>query len=220
VTDRVKAQRELAEALHAKEVLLHEVNHRVKNSLQIVTGLLMLQASQARDPALRQSLLEARGRISVVAAMHQRLYTTSQHDRVDFGEYVRDLAAETLVTLGGESRIALESSIEPGIMVVLQHAVPLALVVSELVTNAVKYAFPEEKSGTIRLFLQRDGNEVVLDVADDGIGLPDGFDPNKRSGLGMRIVTSLVKQVRGRLDVSSSDRGASFLITLNADQMN
>ena len=77
---------ELEEALHAKEVLLHEVNHRVKNSLQVVTGLLMLQASQASEPDLRQALLEARGRIAVVAAMHQRLYSTSQHDRVDVGD--------------------------------------------------------------------------------------------------------------------------------------
>ena len=219
ISEQQAAEAALAEALKTSDVLLHEVNHRVKNSLQVVTGLLMLQASQASDPDLRQALLEARGRIAVVASMHQRLYSTSQHDRVDFGDYIRELTEETLASLGGEGRIALESNIQPGIMVLLQQAVPLALVVSELVTNAVKYAFPDHRRGQIGLKLQRVGDQIVLQVSDDGVGLPPDFDPAARKGLGMRIVTSLVKQVRGKLNVGRTDPGASFRIDIPADRI-
>lgn len=210
---------ELAEALQTKEVLLHEVNHRVKNSLQVVTSLLMLQAGQAKDPALRQALMEARGRIAVVAAMHQRLYSTSQHDRVDFGEYVRELAEETVSSLGGNGRVRLQVDIETGIMVVLQQAVPLALVVSELITNAIKYAFPNERSGSVQVLLQRSEEALVLEVSDTGVGLPADFDPNRRSGIGMRIVTSLIKQMRGKLDICSDGPGACFRINLPVERI-
>lgn len=198
ITARVKMERALAEALNTSDVLLHEVNHRVKNSLQIVTSLLMLQAGQAQDPALRESLMEARGRIAVIASMHQRLYLTSDHDRVDFGAYLEELAVETLSLIDGQERIELERRIEPGIVILLSQAVPLALVVSELLTNALKYAFPA-RSGRLLLSLSRTADDFVIVVADDGVGLPDGFDPNNKAGLGMRIITSLVRQVRGTI---------------------
>ena len=219
ITDRIKAERALEEALKTSDVLLHEVNHRVKNSLQIVTSLLVLQAGQAKDPALRQSLMEARGRISVIAAMHQRLYSTSQHDRVDFGDYLRELADETLNSLGGTDRIRFDTRIEPGIVVMLSQAVPLALVVSELLTNALKYAFPDGRTGSVLLALERDAEALTLVVADDGVGLPDGFDPSRKGGLGMRIVNSLVRQVRGTLTVPRSGRGSVFRISIPLDQI-
>ncbi len=210
---------ELADALQAKEILLHEVNHRVKNSLQVVTSLLMLQAGLSNDPALRQSLMEARGRISVVAAMHQRLYSTSQHDRVDFGEYVEELATDTVASLGSSSQIRLETKIEPGITVILQHAVAMALVVTELVTNALKYAFPDGREGVISVQLLQSGENLVIEVSDDGVGLPQDFDPNRRGGIGMRIVTSLVKQLRGELQIEANTPGTRFRINLPAAQI-
>lgn len=218
ITDRIAAERALAEALKTSDILLHEVNHRVKNSLQIVTSLLALQAGEAKDPALRQSLIEARGRIAVIAGMHQRLYSTSQHDRVDFGDYLAELAAETLASLGGGDRIRFDTRIEAGIVVLLGQAVPLALVVSELLTNAVKYAFPDGRTGRVLLALERADDDLVLTVADDGVGLPAGFDPAGKGGLGMRIVTSLVRQVRGRLTVPPA-AGAVFRIDLAHDDL-
>ena len=214
ITARIEAEQALETALKTSDVLLHEVNHRVKNSLQIVTSLLMLQARQATDPALRQSLMEARGRIAVIAGMHQRLYSTSQHDRVNFGNYVCDLASETLLSLGGGNRIRFETQIEPGIVIVLNQAVSLALVVTELVTNAIKYAFPFERDGKICLTLERIGENIVLTVADNGIGLPPGFDPALRTSLGMKIVTALVRQVRGKIIIGSGEPGATFRIDI------
>ncbi|KAB7644820.1 PAS domain-containing sensor histidine kinase [Polymorphobacter fuscus] len=221
ITDRIAAKHALEDALKTSDVLLHEVNHRVKNSLQIVTSLLMLQAGQAKDPDLRQSLMEARGRIAVIAGMHQRLYSTSQHDRVNFGEYVVDLAAETLTSLGGTGRITFETDIAQDVVVVLNHAVSLALVVTELVTNAIKYAFPDGLAGRICLTLERNGDHVVLTVADDGIGLPDGFNPAARGSLGMKIVTALIRQVRGVLTIGAGadGRGAVFSIAIPASEI-
>ncbi|MFC5567043.1 PAS domain-containing protein [Rubellimicrobium aerolatum] len=202
----------LTEALQAKKVLLHEVNHRVKNSLQLVTSLLMLQAGQAKDPQLKQALMEARGRLSVVSAMHQRLYSTSQHDRVDFGDYLRDMAGETLRSLDANGQISLSSDVEAGLVLPLTQAVPLALVVSELVTNAVKYAFQGRDKGRLSVRLRRTPEGARIEVADDGVGLPDGFDPKRSGGLGMKIVTSLVRQVRGKLSLEGVKPGTKAAI--------
>jgi PAS domain S-box-containing protein len=205
---------ELADALHAKEMLLHEVNHRVKNSLQVVTSLLMLQAGRAKEPALKQALLEARGRIGVVAGIHQRLYSTSQHDRVDFGNYLEELATETLRSLNNSGKIALDIDVGKDVVMPLTQAVPLALAVSELITNAVKYAFPGDREGKVTVELHDHGDRVEVCVSDNGVGLPEGFDPSGAGGLGMRIVTALVRQVRGTLSIESSKPGAEFVISV------
>lgn len=214
VTDRIHAERALAEAVRVKDVLLHEVNHRVKNSLQVVSALLSLQISGAREPQLRSALSEARNRIAVVAAMHQRLYSTSEHDRVDFGEYMTDMATETLESLGATERITLSTDVAAGVVVLLNQAVPLALVVSELVTNAIKYAFPDDQPGTLHLALHREGAGMRIAIADDGVGLPADFDPQQASGLGMRIVTALIRQVRGALTIARQERGTRFEIVI------
>lgn len=216
IEDRKRIEAELAEALAVKEVLLQEVNHRVKNSLQLVTSLLMLQAGQARDPQLRQALMEARGRLSVVASLHQRLYSTSQHDRVDFGDYLRDLAEETLRSLDPSGRVTLAAEVEAGVVVPLQQAVPLALAVSEIITNAVKYAFRDRAGGRVEVTLRQGPEGARIEVADDGVGLPEGFDPARSGGLGMKIVTALVRQVRGELELAGDAPGARFVIRLPA----
>ena len=213
VSEQVRIGEELAEAVRAKDILLHEVNHRVKNSLQLVTSLLMLHARRASDPALKQALMEARGRIGVVAAMHQRLYSTSQHDRVNFGEYLRELAEEALASTGGDSAVSLQSRVEDGLVVPLSLAVPLALVVSELITNAVKYAFPNGY-GELRVELSRRDDNLIIGVADNGIGLPGGFDPARSDGLGMKIVTSLVRQVGGELQLHAGSPGTCFQVVV------
>lgn len=212
-TRRRAAEAALAEALQVKDVLLHEVNHRVKNSLQLVTSLLMLQAGRSTSPEARQSLLEAHARIGVVANMHQRLYATSRHDSVDLAIYVRELAVDTVAALDVDGRIDLQLSGCDSLLLAIDKAVPLALIVSELLTNALKYAFTETRRGTIALDIAASDGELLLAVRDDGRGLPDGFDPAASPGLGMRIVTALTRQVRGRLEVSAAaGTGATFLI--------
>ena len=223
VTAQRLAEAALLEALEAREALLHEVNHRVKNSLQLVSSLLSLQASRSTDPELRAGLAEARSRIGVVAQVHRRLYQAGTHGRIDdLASFLRELSDDTVAALDPEGRINLTftSPTEDNANAVrapIDRAVPLALIVSELVTNAVKYAFPDDQDGTIRVSVQRaeeEGGMLAISVKDDGIGLPEDFDPTASSGVGMRVVTTLVKQLRARLEVqrASPDGGAAFKI--------
>ncbi|WP_185965154.1 sensor histidine kinase [Glacieibacterium frigidum] len=210
ITARKDAEAALAQALETKDTLLHEVNHRVKNSLQLVTALLSLQAAQAREPALRSSLIEARGRVSVVASMHQRLYSTSAHDRVDLVSYLRELSVESAAAHG--SGIALDFTADDELVLPLTIAVPLALVVSELLTNAFKYAFPGAERGTVRVTVHVVDGKVCLIIADDGVGLPPDFNLARAGSLGMKIVRSLTRQVGGTVEIEDNAPGAKFTV--------
>ena len=204
----------LAEALKIKDVLLHEVNHRVKNSLQMVISLLTLQAGKSDISEVKQSLLEACSRISVIAGMHQRLYVTSQYDSVDLAVYLKDLAAETIATLDNEERIDFQFNCPQPAILQLDEAVPLAMVISELLTNAMKYAFPEKKLGAIAISIIADSHEISVSISDNGCGIPAGFDITASKGLGMRIVTALTKQISGTLELVPQEAGTMFLIKL------
>jgi PAS domain S-box-containing protein len=211
----------LAEALEVKDALLHEVNHRVKNSLQLVSSLLTLQASRGRDPGLRAALGEARARIGVVARLHQRLYQAGTHGRVELVGFLRELCADAAAALGagGEGRVRLvfQPPADTGqLLLPIDRAVPLALVASELLTNALKYAFPPDHAGgTVRLALQppgADGGALAVLVEDDGVGLPEDFDPAAAGSVGMRVVSVLARQLGAELRFGAgvSGAGAAF----------
>ena len=214
ITARKRAEAALAQALETKDMLLHEVNHRVKNSLQLVTALLSLQAAQAGDAELRGNLLEARGRVAVVASMHQRLYSTSAHDRVDLVGYLRELAAENVAAHGAQGAVGLDFVADDELVLELAKAVPLALIVGELLTNAFKYAFPGGASGTVCVSLHRADGLVRLIVGDDGIGLPEGFSMTKANSLGMKIVRSLGRQIGANVVIEPANPGTRFVIEM------
>lgn len=201
---------QLQEALTAKEVLLHEVNHRVKNSLQVVMSLLRLQSRQANDSSLKVALSEAEGRIAVVAAIHQKLYSTSQHSFVNFSEFLDSLSAQVIGHMSVMNGIKVEKELEQGLVLGIEIAVPLALITAEILTNSAKYAFPEGASGTIRLRLHCDDEKVTLKIEDNGVGLPAAFDSVETQGLGTRIIKALSKQIRATLNVDTGPDGTAF----------
>lgn len=209
ITARKCAEAALAAAIEAKDMLLHEVNHRVKNSLQLVTALLSLQAAQAREPVLRANLIDARGRVAVVASMHQRLYSTSAHDRVELVGYLRELSTESAAAHGSGIDLVFESDDE--MVLPLTIAVPLALVVSELLTNAFKYAFPKGR-GTVCVGVHLIDATICLTVADDGVGLPADFSIVRAGSLGMKIVRSLTRQVGGTVEIEDAAPGTKFTV--------
>ena len=223
VTGRKQLEAELREALATKEALLEEVNHRVKNSLQLVSGLLTLQASRSTDPELRTGLAEARTRIGVVARVHRRLYQAGTHGRIDdLGGFLRELCTDAVAALDrGAGRIQIEAELPTqAVPAPIDRAVPLALIVSELVTNAVKYAYPAEAGGVVRLRVDKGADGALLvEVADAGLGLPEGFDPASSPGVGMRVVMVLARQLRARLEVgrASPTGGAAFVLRLASD---
>lgn len=213
VTTLHEVQAALTAAVGEKDALLYEVNHRVKNNLQVITSLLGMQAKQSASPEVRRHLLDARARIDVIASIHHSLYTTGAHSSVEIVSFLNDLARGTLESLG-DGRIALRPAEGAEVRLPLATAMPLALIVSELLTNAVKYAFPPPMRGGIALSVEDAEHTLAVTVADDGIGLPERFDFSQPVGVGTRIVAALSKQLRAQITAPPTDRGTTFRIAV------
>jgi PAS domain S-box-containing protein len=216
ITARKKAETALKTALAEKNVLLREVNHRVKNNLAIVSSLLNLQAGQISDPQARKALQESRERVRTIGLIHEKLYRTRDVTHIDIGEYLSGLAAQVIESyLGGAGRVRLETRIEP-VSMNIDQAVPCGLIVNELVTNALKYGFPAGRSGTVRVDLERSGDgNLTLIVADDGAGFPENVDIRTAKSMGMQIVALLSEQLGGSGEFLPG-KGVTFRLTFKA----
>jgi len=212
ITDQVRTQKALADAVTAKAALLKEVHHRVKNNLQVVSSLLSLQAEGLPGEGWIHALSETQRRVEAMAMIHERLQSLDHSDRLDFREYVAALARELFYAYGVDtSRVSLQLDLG-ALELPLHQAVPCGLVLNELLTNSVKHAFPERRSGRILVALRcEDGDRVTLLVADDGAGMPDGFDLKESRSLGLKIVDILARQLGGALHVEK-ETGTSFAL--------
>lgn len=211
-TARHGAEVALAEALQVKDALLLEVNHRVKNSLQIVTSLLMLQAGSSQLPELKDKLRDACTRVDVVAKLHQHLYQNESHDRVNLGNYVRDFSQDAITAFARGGLIDIRFTELADVDIDMDRAVSVALIISELLTNAIKYAFKDTSDNQISLTVSATENEFQVSIRDNGVGVPNDFDIAGTNSFGLRIVDSLVKQLSGTLSLIPQDRGAGFII--------
>jgi len=216
VTERRRAQEQLLSSLEEKDLLLKEIHHRVKNNLQIVTSLLDLQAGQPDGGSTRQRLHECRDRVRSIALIHEQLYRGHDLARLDVLEYLHTLADQIMRSYGAAAgRIRLALDVEVGQLDV-DTAVPCGLIVNELVTNALKYAFPDDRAGCIGVALKRDGEEGLhLVVSDDGVGFPADVDFRASTSLGLRLVDSLVTQLRGQLELDTA-AGCAFAVRFPA----
>lgn len=204
-------ERALATALAAKEVLLREVHHRVKNNLQVISSLLNMQAETLPAEA-HCRLDDSQRRVRSMALVHEQLYCREQSDQLDFADYATSLTSDLRIAYGIDSSIvSLRLDLEP-VLLHVDQAIPCALILNELVTNSLKYAFPERRDGEILVALHRLDNQVTLRIADNGVGLPPGFDWRQSNSLGLRIVHILTRQLSGTLD-SRSGHGADFSLT-------
>jgi two-component sensor histidine kinase len=196
----VTAHREvLHAALAGQQSLLHEVNHRVKNNLAVIDSLLSLQAADVADDQARQVLTEAANRVRAMGIVHQLLYEARGLAWVDLGRFANELAHALFASYGvAEGRVRFALSGER-LGVDLERAVPLGLILNELVTNALKHAFPDGRAGSIQLRI--DADRGVLELADDGIGLPASVDPMQPRSLGLQLVQRLVRQIGGTIQV-------------------
>jgi PAS domain S-box-containing protein len=223
ITDRKQSEAALAKALHEKdgliaqkEMLFREINHRVKNSLQSVSALLRLQAASRRHSELREQLLEADQRVLIIARVHEQFYTQAESaTKIDIGQYLRNVCGG-FERSGGEGgpKVSVEVAADPSEMAADQ-ALSLALLVNELVTNALKHAFQGKEAGTVAVTfrVERDGRRW-LSVADDGCGLPDGFSPQDSTGLGMKLVRGFAEALEGQLVIDSSAAGSRFTVIM------
>ena len=210
-------QEELSAALVQKDLLAAEVDHRVKNSLQIVAGVLQMQARRAEDDGARAALEETHARVMSVARVHDSLQGTDDAEAIDLGSSLRQLCDDLAIGVGGRG-ISIELDAEREVMVPSRIAVALALITTELVINALKYAYADA-DGVIKVALRRAEPEGLrLVVCDEGRGLPPDWQTRPRSaagGLGMRVVAALLQQIGSRLDVESSPgHGACFTVAV------
>jgi two-component sensor histidine kinase len=195
--------RALAESLHEKETLLREIHHRVKNNLQIVSSLLRLQTAGLADPASITVLAEAADRVQSMSLVHTMLYGNENLATIDAAEFIRSLAGQILRSGRFDaSLVSLEFALQP-IRFDPDHAIPVGLIVNELMTNALKYGVRGPAGGRIRVSLVQDGRERVLSVADSGGALPGDFDPQESRTLGMQLVSNLARQLGGKLSYSA-----------------
>ncbi len=212
ITERKRAEEKIKASLQEKEVLLKEIHHRVKNNLQVISSLLNLQAYNSSDPQLLKILREGQNRIRSMALVHEKLYQSKDLSRIDFAEYIRNLAVHLFHSYQVDpGRIQLKQDIE-GIFLDINAAIPCGLIMNELMSNSLKYAFPGGRSGEISLELRRqDDRRLLLVVRDNGVGLPKDLDIQKTKTLGMQIVTLLAYQLDGSLEVRR-ETGTEFRI--------
>jgi len=210
--ERDRRDRSLTAALARHQVLLREIAHRVKNSLAIVASMLKLQATDVGDPVLAQHLEEAAYRISAVAKAHERIHQGNGTDRLDLGIYLEQVCRDLNDAV---SHCDIEVQAEHGIDTLTDRAIPIALIVNELIANAAKYAYQGRPCGNIWVRVTRgNGDSIALSVRDAGAGLPPDFDPRVATGLGMRIVRAFSQQLNAEIAVHRLDPGTEFVVSM------
>jgi len=218
VAARIQAEEQILASLKEKEVLLKEIHHRVKNNLQVISSLLSLQSAHVQEPHAVEAFQESQYRIRSMALIHERLHQSQDLSQVDLADYVRNLAAYLFRMYGARTRAISLNVRGKGIFLEIDMAVSCGLLLNELISNALKHAFPGDRSGEICIGLEMDGDRrVALTVSDDGIGMPADLDPQTAESLGLQIVQALVEQLEGTLEIDWH-RGTSFKITFAASE--
>ena len=216
ITERKEIDRAIRSALKEKEVLLQEVHHRVKNNLQVISSMLNLQKSFVKDPETLNLLEESTNRIATMSYIHESLYRNTDFANISFAEYLQRLSANLIQSYSRNDCEVVLQTVFDEVYLSLEQAIPCGLITNELVSNSLKYAFPDRAQGIITLRIQHvEGGAVELEVSDDGVGLPPGMDFAKNDSLGVYLVQALTEQIDGELVVTSVDqgrKGCSFLV--------
>jgi two-component sensor histidine kinase len=205
-----KAEGAIRNSLREKEVLLREIHHRVKNNLQVISSLLKLQSMQVSDPAVRDVFANSRNRVQSIALVHEKLYQSKDLSHVDFGAYVHVLVEGLFQAHEAEAR-GISPAIHVGALdLAVDLAIPCGLIINELVTNALKYGFPDGRAGSVEVAFGRiDPDRMELRVADDGVGLAAEIDPRSSTTLGLDLVFTFADQLGAEVDVTR-DPGTAF----------
>jgi PAS domain S-box-containing protein len=233
ITERIKAEKLLAKAEKARK---KEIHHRIKNNLQVISSLLDLQAEKLKgrknisDSEMLNAFKESQDRVTSMALIHEELYRGGEIDKLDFSSYIKKLADNLFLTYKiGDIAISLNMDLEKNAFFDIDTAIPLGIIINELVSNSFKYAFQGRDKGKIRIKLCRDGNgecekkgrntNFTLTVSDDGIGVPDNLDIDNLDSLGLQLVTSLVDQLDGELELKRNN-GTEFTIRFTVIEKN
>jgi two-component sensor histidine kinase len=214
VAEREQSQKDILAAKERAEMLLAEVNHRVANSLAMISSLATLQSNVVKDEAAKAALTEMRARILAIAGIHRRLYTSSDVRSVDLDAYLKNLASDLLAAVGeGKRTHGLTVQADEKVVTSTDRAISIAMVVTELVTNALKYAYPDGETGEVRIILTKDeGDRSTIVVEDDGVGWT-GSGTIKGTGLGSRIIQAMTKSLHAELSYRTEGRGTRVTLS-------
>jgi two-component sensor histidine kinase len=210
ISEKKKSSIEIVESLKEKEVLLKEIHHRVKNNLQIISSILNLQSAFVTDENTLGILHESRNRIRSMAIIQETLYKSDVFSTVDFGKYIEDLCQNLIASYQIIGNVKLELEVQP-VHMILDQAIPCGLLINEIITNSLKYAWPDHQKGSIWVRLSQEEQNVVLEVSDDGQGLPEQFDKMNTETLGLQLIATLNEQLEGKLEVSNQN-GTKYLL--------
>ncbi|MBF0517198.1 MAG: PAS domain-containing protein [Nitrospirae bacterium] len=216
ITQRKLLEKQTLSSLKEKEILLKEVHHRVKNNLQIISSLLYLQSIALKNTSPLEVLSESCNRIRSMALVHEKLYKSENLATIDFGQYIMELASDILYSFGqAGGKVTLDIKYD-NILLDVEISIPCGLIINELVSNAVKYAFAgnaRNNKNVVRISLNESADGMLsLIISDNGVGIPKDMDIFNTDSLGMKLVNNLVKQIKGRLELSSG-AGTEFKIT-------
>ncbi|MEO7081431.1 MAG: PAS domain S-box protein [Flavobacteriales bacterium] len=217
ITEKKIAEQAILDSLREKEVLLKEVHHRVKNNLQIISSIFSMQRDHVDgDPRSITLLHESQDRIRSMSFIHESLYQSTNFSQVDFAQYIDGLCSNLVMSYSLTGRVLLKTDLTP-LMLDLDKAIPCGLVLNELISNALKHAFPDGREGVITINLQQEGDTVRIALADDGQGFPEAYDEERDRGLGMELVELLMDQLDGSVErVSRTGKpGTAYLITFD-----
>ena len=217
VTERKRAEEKIKASLEEKEVLLKEIHHRVKNNLQVISSLLYLQSQKSKTGELKNMFLESQNRIMSMSLIHEKLYQSADLAQVSFADYAHDLSNSLFQSYGvNQSRIQLH--VEGGdVTLDVNNAVPCGLLLNEIISNSLKYAFPHNRPGEIRIALELGTNDrFILTISDDGVGMPSDFQNRSPLSLGVRLIERLAEQMQGSVERVSSENGTTYHISFPA----
>jgi PAS domain S-box-containing protein len=212
ITKRKRAEEQIKASLREKEVLLKEIHHRVKNNLQAISSLLYLQSRNVKDQETFEMFQDSQNRVKSMSLVHERLYQSQDLARVDFAEYVRNLANHLFRSYGGNTNVIQLRLNVNDVFLGVDTAIPCGLIINELVSNSLKHAFPEGRAGEIRIELRADDGQLTLMVSDNGVGFLEDLDFRDTASLGLQLVNMLVEQLEGTIELDRSG-GTAFKIT-------
>jgi PAS domain S-box-containing protein len=200
-------------SLAEKEALLKEVHHRVKNNLQVITSLLNLQSQQVKDERMLEQFEETRSRVQSIATIHESLYRSGSLAAIDLAAYAQRLAEDLVRFYGSGDRVRVETSGSGKVMLPIERAVPCGLLLNELLSNALKHAFPARRSGAIYVDVSEEDGRYAVEVADTGVGLPADLDTRSGRSLGLQLVYVLARQIGGTVVMTSDGQGTRVRTT-------
>lgn len=212
ITERKLVEEQLRRSLKEKETLLREIHHRVKNNMAVVSSLLSLQARKINDATVKSIFEESQQRVKAMALVHERLYQAANLASINFEAYTRSIVSEIVSLYRVKTSIITTEINIDGIELDLETAIPCGLIINELLTNAFKYAFPDNRNGLLKIDFTRINDSFSLVIKDNGIGLPEGFDYKATSTLGFELVDVLTGQIGGALQIKS-EQGTEVVVT-------